>query len=107
MWQLLASEQGHERGREREEPLVKPFQRRFATECIADEHRKEINDLILAEATSSEAHPFTERLKRAQMRQVVGNDSHLTKPRGEGRNRLRGGLDVDRRIRDTTHDPSS
>ncbi len=89
MRKQLSSEQRHERRSEGKQMLIEHFEGGFAAERITNEHCKEINHLILTETTASEAHPLTKRLKHAQTREVVGNDSHLAKPRGENGNRLR------------------
>jgi len=60
--------------------LVEGFQRPFATESISEEHREKVNDLIVAKATASKAHLFSESRKDMVLAKILHDQSNFSKP---------------------------
>jgi hypothetical protein len=54
--QAISSKECHERAYPGLDPLVKGFQRPFATDCIAEEHGEKIDHFVTPEAEVAKAH---------------------------------------------------
>ncbi len=95
MRQLAPPEQGHERRRERLQPLVILGKCRFTTERIADQHSNKVDHLIGAKAFPCEANAVAESGQHSQMGQIVRDESNFAKPGRNGGDRLWRSLDTD------------
>ncbi len=99
--QAIAVEQRHKRGRKRREPLIEGFERAFGTDGVPQEHDDKVNEVILPEVTPGEARSLHNARKQALTFQKVCHHGHFAEPGWRRGNRLRRGLDVDRKIGDT------
>ncbi len=102
-WQLLPSEEGHEASGKGVQTLVEGFQRPFTADGIAEEHRDKVDDLIAPEAATGKTHALTDSIEDALPPKMVDDEGDFPQPTGGRGNRLRRGLDTDRRISDTGH----
>jgi len=75
--------------------LVEGFQRAFAADGIAEEHGYKVNDLLVAEAAASKAHPLSDGGRDILLPKIVHDQDDFSEPSWRRGNRLRRGLDGD------------
>jgi hypothetical protein len=102
-WQLLSSEEGHEASGKGLQALVVGFERSLTADSVAQQHRDKVDHLIAPEAVTGKTHTLTDGIKDTLSPKIVDNEGNFPQPTGSRRNRLRRGLDTDRRISDTGH----
>jgi hypothetical protein len=93
-----SAKQGHEGRGERLDALAKRRQRRLSAHCIPHEHRRKINQFLLAHPSAHKSHPLLDGFEDPVSLERMRHHSHFPKPgRRAGRVR-RVYLDVDDRI---------
>ena len=80
--QTVASKERHERACPGLDLLVKGFQRPFAADGIAEEHRDKIDHLVATEAATGKAHLLFNGSKRTLAFEVVSHHRHFPEPAG-------------------------
>jgi len=78
--------------------LTKRPERRLSAHRIANEHRHEINQFILAHPGSRKSHPFLDGFEHPVSLERMSHHSHFPKPGRRTRQVRRVHLDVDDRI---------
>lgn len=73
--------------------FVEEFQRPFAADSIAEEHRHKVDHFIVTEATAGKAHLLAESIEDALLPQVLDDQHHFAKPGGRRGDRLARSLD--------------
>jgi hypothetical protein len=88
MGQSASSEQGHEGGRKRLEPVVKRFQGGFPAQCRAHEYDDNVDQLGVAKTRTTQADVFDKALEETLLLEVVREKRDFSEPYRDGRNRL-------------------
>src|SRR6266699_3096070 len=107
MRQAVADKEGHERFSERDKPYVKREQGRIHRKNRASENGNEIDQIVIAKASASEAHLFLNGFQDTSMCEHLSTSCHLSHPGRHGRSGFRRDLDRYRRKRHTTSSPFS
>jgi hypothetical protein len=81
--EAFAPEERHERSGERLDALIERFQRAFAADGIAQQHHGKIDQVVMAEPASGEAHPLFNRRKNTQVPKIL-RESAVTPPNHAG-----------------------
>jgi hypothetical protein len=84
--------QGHERGRKGGEPLEVGLKGTFATDGVAKQEGQKVEDLILAEPATHQAHLGRHGLEQAVRAQVLRQEDRFGEPGGHRRLWWFGGL---------------
>jgi len=75
--------------------LVERFQRALATDRVSEKHGHKVNDLIVAEAAASKAHPLSDGEWDILLPKRVHDQDDFSEPSWRRGNRWRRDLDGD------------
>jgi hypothetical protein len=99
--QAVTPKERQERVSPRLDLLVTGFQGPFAADRRAEENGDNSNDIVMSEASASNADRFFDGGKHTLTLHVMNDQSDFPEPAGQRRGHLSARLDVDRRGRDT------
>ncbi len=74
------AKEGHKGGRKGPKALIKRFQRRFPTHCIANEDDEKVNRVILTKPNTGKLHTLLDGIQNAKLSEHMGNNGYLTQP---------------------------
>ena len=103
MGQLVASEERHERSSEWAQAIKEGLDSGLTAERIAEQDRDEVDDVVVAGATSAESDLLGNGIKDAALSEMADQQDQFSKPGWDRRNIGRAGVNLHERCGNSSH----